>query len=73
MAQRFSQYSAKHLGVRRDLVATPLQHDTPDAMATPKGRVQREVPLVPGVSMPKLKVVERDYPNLFDQWRSWAR
>ena len=70
MAQRFSQYSAKHLGVRRDLVATPLQHDTPDAMATPKGRVQREVPLVPGVSMPKLKVVERDYPNLFDQWRS---
>lgn len=69
MAQRFSEYAGDHLGVRRDLVATPLQHDTPDVMATPHGRVT-DAPLVPGVTMPKLAVVERDYPNLFDKWRS---
>ena len=28
-------------GVRRDIVASPLQHDTADVMATPHGRVRR--------------------------------
>ncbi|MBO2990087.1 nitrate reductase subunit alpha [Leucobacter tardus] len=75
MAQRFAEFSTDHLGVRRDLVATPLQHDTPDVMSTPKGRVAPydpagDLPLVPGVTMPKLTVVERNYPELFDRWRS---
>ncbi|WP_105567546.1 nitrate reductase subunit alpha [Microbacterium halophytorum] len=69
LADRFSQMAAKHLGRRRDVVATALQHDTPDAMATPHGRVG-DAPLVPGVTMPKLAVVERDYPNLAARWRS---
>ncbi|KQM81148.1 nitrate reductase subunit alpha [Agromyces sp. Leaf222] len=62
IAKRFSEFAAVHLGVRRDLVAAPLQHDTPDAMATPNGTVVDGAPLVPGVTMPKLIVVERDYP-----------
>ncbi|MHA3724107.1 nitrate reductase subunit alpha [Leucobacter sp. HY1910] len=70
MAQRFGELSETHLGVRKDIVATPLQHDTPDAMATPKGRVPEGAPLIPGVTMPKLTVVERDYPGIFDRWRS---
>ncbi|MGO2069462.1 nitrate reductase subunit alpha [Glutamicibacter arilaitensis] len=68
MAKRFGQYAAKHLGKRKDLVASPLQHDTPDAMATVKGQVAQGAPLVPGLTMAKLKVVERDYPNLYAQW-----
>ncbi len=69
MAKKFGEYADTHLGKRKDVVATPLQHDTPDVMATPKGKVT-DLPLVPGVTMPKLAVVERDYPNIFEQWRA---
>ncbi|ACQ81048.1 nitrate reductase, alpha subunit [Beutenbergia cavernae DSM 12333] len=68
IARRISELAATHLGVRKDLVAAPLQHDTPDAMAVPHGTVldcgagPTERELVPGRTMPKLVVVERDYP-----------
>ena len=62
---------AKHLGVRKDVVAAPLLHDTPEAMATPHGRVldwkKGECEPVPGKTMPKLVVVERDYGAIFDK------
>ncbi|QTX03861.1 nitrate reductase subunit alpha [Agromyces archimandritae] len=64
LAARFSQMAVEHLGVRKDLVAAPLQHDTPDAMAAPHGIVGDDLPRVPGVTMPKLVVVERDYPQV---------
>lgn len=70
LAEKFSEYAAVHLGVRKDVVASPLQHDTPDAMATPHGTVPEDAPLVPGVTMAKLIVVERDYPNLYERWKS---
>ncbi|WP_029145776.1 nitrate reductase subunit alpha [Microbacterium luticocti] len=69
IAERFSEMARTHLGVRRDVVASPLQHDTPDVMATPHGRVE-DLPLVPGVTMAKLIVVERDYPALADKWKT---
>ena len=51
--------------MRKDVVAVPLTHDTPDAMATPHGVVTDwkagECEPVPGETMPKLVVVERDY------------
>jgi len=62
LAAKISEMSVTHLGVRKDLVAAPLSHDTPDAMATPHGTVLDDQPLIPGVTMPKLVVVERDYP-----------
>ena len=66
LARRFSELAAEHLGVRRDVVAVPLTHDTPDELATPHGRVldwkDGECEPVPGRTMPKLVVVERDYP-----------
>ncbi|GEP27110.1 nitrate reductase subunit alpha [Cryobacterium levicorallinum] len=62
LAAKISEMSVTHLGVRNDLVAAPLQHDTPDGMATPHGTVLNDQPLIPGVTMPKLVVVERDYP-----------
>ncbi|HEX6870735.1 MAG TPA: nitrate reductase subunit alpha [Micromonosporaceae bacterium] len=65
IAQRFSTLASVHLGVRKDLVAVPLTHDTPDALATPGGVVRDwidgSVAPVPGRTMPKLVVVERDY------------
>ena len=71
IAEAFAPLGAKHLGVRKDVVAVPLLHDTPDAMATPHGRVRDwkkgECEPVPGVTMPKLVIVERDYGAIFDQ------
>ncbi len=65
LAQVFSDLGARHLGVRRDVVAVPLTHDTPDELATPHGvvhdwKADGTVP-VPGRTMPKLVVVERDF------------
>ncbi|WP_166980531.1 nitrate reductase subunit alpha [Paramicrobacterium fandaimingii] len=67
LAKKMSDMAVTHLGVREDLVAAPLLHDTADAMATPNGTVTDDAPLVPGVSMPKLIVVERDYTKLAEQ------
>ncbi|WP_434056448.1 nitrate reductase subunit alpha [Georgenia wangjunii] len=65
IAKRFSELAAGHLGTRRDVVASPLAHDTPDEMANPSGRAldwkAGECEPVPGKTMPKLAVVERDY------------
>ncbi|MGY4981237.1 nitrate reductase subunit alpha [Streptomyces sp. 900105755] len=65
LAERLSQLAVRHLGVRRDLVAVPLQHDTPDETAQPGGVVRDwkrgECEPVPGETMPNLSVVERDY------------
>ena len=65
IGRAFSAMAARHLGVRRDVVAVPLSHDTLDQLATPHGRVRDwkagECEPVPGTTMPKLVVVERDY------------
>jgi nitrate reductase / nitrite oxidoreductase, alpha subunit len=65
IAHAFSALAAPRLGVRRDVVAVPLTHDTPDAMANPHGVVADwklgECEPVPGRTMPKLVEVERDY------------
>ncbi|MFC5929257.1 nitrate reductase subunit alpha [Cryobacterium melibiosiphilum] len=62
LAAKISEMSETHLGVRSDLVAAPLSHDTPDAMSTPHGTVRDIDTLIPGITMPKLIVVKRDYP-----------
>ncbi|MFC8393873.1 MULTISPECIES: nitrate reductase subunit alpha [unclassified Streptomyces] len=71
LAEEFSRQAADHLGVRKDLVAAPLLHDTPDALATPHGRVRDwkagECEPVPGRTMPKLITVERDYAAVADK------
>ena len=68
IARVFSRLAEKHLGVRQDVVATALLHDTPDELATPHGTVRDwragECEPVPGLTMPRLTVVERDYPAL---------
>jgi nitrate reductase alpha subunit len=72
VAERFSELARTHLGARRDLVAAPLLHDTPDELAQPLGLVRDwkagECEPVPGKTMPKLVVVERDYGAVLDKW-----
>ncbi len=72
IARAFSKLAKRHLGVRRDVVATPLLHDTPDELATPRGVVRDwragECEPIPGVTMPRLTVVERDYGAIGDKW-----
>jgi len=58
IARAFSALAGPHLGVRKDLVAAPLLHDTPDALATPHGTVRD---WADGGTMPTFVVVERDY------------
>ena len=71
LAEEFSRQAARHLGVRKDVVAAPLLHDTPDELATPHGRVRDwkagECEPVPGRTLPKLITVERDYPAVAEK------
>jgi nitrate reductase / nitrite oxidoreductase, alpha subunit len=65
LADKVSELAVTHLGVRRDVLAVPLLHDTPDELAMPSGRVRDwkagECEPVPGQTMPKLVEIERDY------------
>ncbi|MEU1790267.1 nitrate reductase subunit alpha [Streptomyces sparsogenes] len=71
IAKEFSRQAAEHLGTRKDVVAAPLLHDTPDELANPRGRVRDwkagECEPVPGRTMPKLVTVERDYGAVADK------
>jgi nitrate reductase / nitrite oxidoreductase, alpha subunit len=73
VAKKFSQLAEKHLGVRNDLVAAPLLHDTPGELAQPFGEVRDwqkgECEPVPGLTMPNLVTVERDYTDVWEKWR----
>jgi nitrate reductase alpha subunit len=66
IAADFSRLAAAHLGTRTDVIAAPLMHDTPDELAQPGGTVRDwkrgECEPVPGVTMPRLVTVERNYP-----------
>ena len=74
IAAKFSELAAGHLDTRKDVVAVPLLHDTPDAMANPHGVVKDwkhgECEPVPGVTMPKLVEVERDYTAISAQMQA---
>lgn len=67
IAEAFSNLAASHLGKKKDLVATPLMHDSPAEIAQPLGQVRDwrkgEAEAIPGKTMPRFQVVERDFPN----------
>ncbi|NUS25851.1 MAG: nitrate reductase subunit alpha, partial [Streptomyces sp.] len=74
LADRLSEMAVVHLGTRKDLVASPLQHDTPGETAQPGGVVldwkRGECDPVPGKTMPNLTVVERDYTAIGAKFRA---
>ncbi|MGO4558205.1 nitrate reductase subunit alpha [Mesorhizobium sp. 2RAF21] len=68
IAKRFSELAEGHLGIERDVVLTPIQHDTPAELAQPfevQDWKKGECELVPGITAPQIAVVERDYPNTY--------
>ena len=72
LARELSRGMAEtHLGVRKDLVSVPLQHDTPGETAQPGGVVRDwtgdDVARGPGQNMPAFTVVERDYTAIADK------
>ena len=54
--------------------ATPLMHDTPDELAQPQvlDWGEGECEPVPGKTMPHLRVVERDYANIYNKFISFG-
>ena len=72
LADLASQLGEKHLGVRTDLVSAPLGHDSPDELNTPHGIVpdRAKAGWVPGVTMPKIIPVERDYTKIAEKFNA---
>ncbi len=58
----------------RDVVAIPLMHDTPDELAQTEvlDWAEGECEPIPGKTMPHLRVVERDYANLYNKFMSFG-
>lgn len=72
IAKKFSELSPGHLDVEKEIVLTPIQHDTPGELAQPDVKEWRkgECDLIPGVTAPAMKVVERDYPATYERFTS---
>ena len=71
LAKKFSEISPEALGVEKDVVLTPIQHDSPGELAQPLGVKdwkRGEVEPIPGKTMPAVAVVQRDYPNLYKRF-----
>ena len=70
-AKAFSEVCVGHLGVEKEVMLSPIMHDTPAELAQPYGAKdwkRGEVALIPGVTAPQITVVERDYPNTYQRF-----
>ena len=72
LAKKFSELSKGHLGVEKEIVLTPILHDTAGELAQPDVKEWRkgECEPIPGKTMPSMKVVERDYPATYERFTS---
>ena len=73
IAKKFSEVAPEVLGVEKDVVLTPIMHDTPAEIAQAidvKDWKRGECEPVAGKTMPAVTVVERDYPNLYKRFTS---
>ena len=75
IAKSVSELAKTHMkGVFKDVVTTPLAHDTQQEIATPLGLVKDwskgEIEAIPGKTMPGFAVVERDYTQIYDKYIS---
>ncbi|MDN5863669.1 MAG: nitrate reductase subunit alpha [Gammaproteobacteria bacterium] len=64
LAKKFSELAEGHLGTEKDVVLSPIGHDTPGEMAQAfevRDWKKGECDLVPGVTGPNISFVERDY------------
>ncbi|AIL32826.1 nitrate reductase subunit alpha [Basilea psittacipulmonis] len=71
IAKRFSEIAKDYIGVRKDIVLTPLMHDSPSELGQPfdpKDWKKGECEPIPGKTMPAMTVVERDYGAIYDKF-----
>ena len=71
LAKKFSELAKDYLGVRKDVVLTPLMHDSPQELGQPfdpKDWKLGECDPIPGKTMPAMTVVERDYGAIYDKF-----
>lgn len=76
IAKKISEFAVRHLpGTLKDVIMQPLAHDTVDELAQPvvADWHSGETEAVPGKSMPKFRIVERDYVHLYDQMITLGR
>lgn len=73
IAKKFSELGKDYLGVQKDLVLTPLMHDTPQELGQAfdvKDWKKGECEPIPGKTMPAMTVVERDYGAIYQKYTS---
>lgn len=71
IAERFSAIGGPVLGTRKDVVMTPLMHDTPGELGQPfqpKDWKYGECEPVPGKTMPAVTEIERDYTRIYEKF-----
>lgn len=72
-AKKFSELAKDYIGVRKDVVLTPLMHDSPQELGQPfdpKDWKHGECDPIPGKTMPVITVVERDYGAIYEKFTS---
>ena len=70
-AHKYSEVCVGHLGVEKEVVLTPLMHDTPGELGQPfevRDWKRGECELIPGKTAPQVTLVERDYPNVYKRF-----
>lgn len=75
ISKKFSELAVMHFPQPvKDIVASPLAHDSPAEIAQPNMRdwSKGEIEAVPGKTMPGFKIVTRDYANLYNQFISYG-
>ncbi|HNB24635.1 MAG TPA: molybdopterin-dependent oxidoreductase, partial [Candidatus Melainabacteria bacterium] len=73
ISQKTSELAKAHMPEpRKDLIVSPLMHDTPAELAQPhiKDWMKGECEPIPGKTMPGMKVVTRDYTKIYDKFIS---
>lgn len=73
IAKKFSEVCVGHLGKEKDVVLTPLMHDSPGEIAQPfdvQDWKKGECAPIPGKTMQQVTVVERDYPDTYKKFTS---
>ena len=73
ITKRFSELAEGRLGNEKDVVLTPILHDTPDELAQPfelRDWKRGECDFDPGVTGPGITFVERDYPAVYARYTS---
>ncbi|QGZ37984.1 nitrate reductase alpha subunit [Pseudoduganella flava] len=73
LAKKFSEIGGEYLGTRKDIILTPLMHDTPGELGQPfdpKDWRAGECEPIPGKTMPNMTIVERDFKQIYKKFTS---